>query len=97
MASKPMKLSITPTQAVSLQLKRVTLSPETHDAFLTYKRAIADVYNVEIEDEDLAAKLIEQALRNDRSLRNYRRSSAGRLVASQRSAPQPSPAAEGAE
>jgi hypothetical protein len=92
-----MKLSITPTQAVSLQLKRVTLTPETHESFLTYKRAIAEVYNVEIEDEDLAAKLIEQALRNDRSLRDYRRASSGQPAAQQRAAPPSPAAAEGTE
>ncbi|TSD83276.1 hypothetical protein FFK22_038590 [Mycobacterium sp. KBS0706] len=72
MAAKPLKLSIAPTQAVTLQLKRVTLTPTAHDAFLTYKRAFAEIYSTDIDDDELAAQLITLALKNDRSLMRYR-------------------------
>lgn len=96
MAAKPLKLSIAPTQAVTLQLKRVTLTPTAHDAFLTYKQAFAEIYNAEIEDDELAAQLITLALKNDRSLMRYRQARRTRQEGQGSPAPQRAPGAPAA-
>jgi hypothetical protein len=87
-----MKLSIAPSQSVTLQLKRVTLTPQAHDAFLTYKRAFTEIYDVEIEDDELAAQLIALALKNDRSLMRYRQAKRTRQGAQAGTASAPPPA-----
>ena len=73
MANKPFKLSIAPTQAAPCTLKRVQLPADVYNDFVEYRNAFNAHYGVEIDEDDLAAKLIELALKREVRSRPPRR------------------------
>lgn len=77
MANKPFKLSIAPTQAAPCTLKRVQLPADVYSDFVEYRNAFNAHYGVDIDEDDLAAKLIELALKREVRSRPVRRNSRG--------------------